>query len=44
MRWMLKGGAKLNKIKLHYYGKNNRGIIATEDIQKDEVLLFVPIK
>jgi len=39
---MKDGGAELAKVKLKYYDKNFRGVLATCDITKGETVLFVP--
>ena len=39
---MKKGGAVINKISLHYYSKNHRGVQAVSDIKKGDVIISVP--
>ena len=39
---MTQKGAKIEKVKIKYFQKDHRGICATEDIKKGDVLVFVP--
>ena len=41
-QWLLKGGSKINKVKIQLYTDESRGVHATDNIKKGEVLLFVP--
>ena len=44
MEWLISHGAKFNKVKLKQFNPNYRGVIATEDIKMDEVLVFIPLE
>ena len=39
---MKENGATFPKIDIISYGLDNRGIEATDDIEKNEIVLFVP--
>ena len=42
LEWFRKGGGEDNKLKLHWYRQNERGVLAEEDIKKGELLLKIP--
>ncbi len=44
MKWMEGNGAKLNKLRMRYYGLDNRAVHTTQTISPDEMFLFVPEK
>jgi hypothetical protein len=35
-------GAEFNKLNLKHYSENNRGFEASQDINKDETIMYVP--
>ena len=39
---MAKEGAKFNKIKIHNFSEEYRGVVATKDITKGEQVMFIP--
>ena len=41
---MTNNGAKINKIKIKKFDKNNRGVVSTHDIKAGEEVLFIPSK
>jgi hypothetical protein len=41
---MNNGGAQTNKLEIKQFSKNDRGVIASADIEKGEMVLFVPTK
>ena len=32
----------MNKVKLHDFGEGKRGVLASEDIEANELLIFIP--
>ena len=44
MSWMRINGSKLPKVDIKYVSKSNRGVVASWNIEKGEVILFVPNK
>ena len=36
MKWLKKGGAKVDKVKIETFRHNYRGVVATQDISKGE--------
>ena len=41
--WVNKGGSQINKVDLKHFTETNRGVVATDDIQKDDLLMFIPV-
>ena len=41
-KWMYKKKAQINKMDLKFYGQNVRGVEASENIQKDNILMYIP--
>ena len=41
-KWLHDGGAKFDKVKMKYYGKDYRGVHAFKAIKKDDVILNIP--
>ena len=42
VEWLLKGGAKFDKIKMRYYSEGYRGVHARDRIKKGEQFLYIP--
>ena len=42
MDWLDKGGAYYNKLKLKYFSEDYRGVLAADDIDKGEIVFFMP--
>ena len=42
VKWMREGGALYDKLKIRYYGADNRGVHASQDIKKGETIIYVP--
>ncbi len=42
-KWMRQSGARLDKLRLAYFGQDFRGVVAKMRIRKGERFLFVPI-
>jgi len=42
-KWMKEKGAEFGKIELKYFYKDYRGVMATDDINENEVIISVPI-
>ena len=42
--WLRNDGAKFDKLKLRYYTEDYRGVHCSRDVQKGEIILFVPKK
>eukprot|EP01022_Parablepharisma_sp_SALTPOND_P019559 TRINITY_DN3361_c0_g1_i1.p1 TRINITY_DN3361_c0_g1~~TRINITY_DN3361_c0_g1_i1.p1 ORF type:complete len:583 (-),score=90.94 TRINITY_DN3361_c0_g1_i1:4775-6523(-) len=42
-QWMKAKGAKFDKIDLKYFYEDYRGVVAKEDVLKDEDIIFVPV-
>ena len=40
--WVLESGGEINKIKMYEFEPGNNGIISSEDIKKDELIIFIP--
>ena len=39
---MLRGGADLSNVEVRFYDKEFRGVHAKKEIEKDEIVMFVP--
>ena len=42
MKWLDKGGADTSLLQLRMYNNNYRGLHATQDIQKGDIIVCVP--
>lgn len=42
--WLRNDGAKFDKLKLRYYTEDYRGVHCSRDVQKGEIILYVPKK
>lgn len=40
--WMKENGSKFDKIELKHFGSDYRGIVATEDIERGEHIMYIP--
>ena len=42
LTWLKQGNSKFDKLKIRYYGPDYRGVHASRDIKKGEIILLVP--
>lgn len=42
LEWLASGGSKFDKLKIRFYSPDYRGVHASRDIKKGEIILFVP--
>ena len=43
LKWLRDGNSKFDKLKIRYYGPDYRGVHASRDIKKGEIILLVPL-